>query len=340
MANVLKNFCKNYEILPLKIPILLKFKLSGLYKKLGGNDHNIDMSCSNTKVSLTTKKVIVEEGWAFYTFIEAGSITTATLECSVDGVKNIRILFKFLDSKDVFQKIKYDLLMAELNYIAPEVNNPLPHSEYAGNYCMGAAERGLSELLSDAINFYAVERVTNKRKNKVSFSAQSAIDRGKKFESLGYTESFHKFNEYKIVNRAKDLIYNAKDEAEAITQYTSELYNIIQFTATGQNNLTKIFDDDIKDKELGYHIYYLTVTDGFHTLLLIIDKLSDPCNPKYEIWDQHGKTKSIGLLTDIAEGIRKQTSWTFANSCLNRYKSKKTKYVDSTNTYLWKIKRK
>lgn len=340
MGKVIKDFCKEYDVLPLNTPILLKFKLDGIYKRIGGDDHTVTLICSNRAVSLTTKKVIIEEGWSFKTFIQSSGIGSATLEISVDGVIDARFQFKFSESNDVFKKTKYDLLMDELSYIAPEVNNPSPHSEYAGNYCMGASERGLSELLGDITNFYAVERGTHKRKNKVSFSGKSAIDRGKHFQKLGYTEKNHKFNGYKIVNAKKDLIYNAKDETEATTQYTTVKYDIIEFTATGKNTLTKTFEDDLKDKELGYHIYYFTVTDGFHTLLLIIDKFSDPCNPKYEIWDQHGKSSSYGPLADIAEGIRRQTSWTFANSCLNRYKSKRTKYVDSTDTFLWKIKQK
>jgi len=230
--------------------------------------------------------------------------------------------------------------MSELKYIAPEVNNTPRHDEYAGNYCMASAERGLSELLGDKTNFYAVERVSHDRKNKVSFSGKSAIDRGKHFKSMGYTEKYHHFKGWKIIHAKKDLIYNATDESDANTQFSNVKYDIIDFTKTGKNDLTKLFDNDLKDKEIGYHVYYFTVTDGFHTLLLVIDTFIDPCNPKYEIWDQHGLTSSHGLLTDIAEGIRRQTSWTFANSCLNRYKAGKAQYVDSTDTYLWKIKQK
>jgi hypothetical protein len=340
MASINKLFCKDYEILPLNSPTLLQFKLDGIYVKWGGTDHTITLSCSNRAVSLSTKKVIIEEGWAFKTFIHSSNIGTATLEISVDGTLTKRIIFKFLISKDVFQKSKYDLLLAELKYVAPEVNNPSPHAEYAGNYCMGASERGLSELLGDIINFYAVERVTHKHKNKVSFSGKSAIDRGKRFQILGYTESNHVFKGYKIDHSKKDQIFNATDDADAKAQYDAVIYDIVGFSATGKNELTKIFDNDIKGKEIGFHVYYFTVTDGFHTLLLIIDKFTDPCNPTYEIWDQHGLTSSHGLLADIADGILRQTSWTFANSCLSRYKSGKTKYYDSTDTYLWKIKQK
>lgn len=340
MGNIIKDFCKRYDILPLNTPVLLNFKLDGTYKRIGGDNHTVTLSCSNRSVSLTTKKVIIEEGWSFKTNIQSSAAGNATLEISVDGTINTRILFRFLESKDVFKKDRYDLLMDELKYVAPEVNNSPPHAEYSGNYCMGASERGLSELLGDTTNFYAVERITHKHKNSVGFSGKSAVDRGKRFQSLGYTEKNHHFKGWKIIHAKKDLIYNAKDDSEAETQYSNVKYDIVDFNATGKNTLTTLFDNDINNKEIGYHIYYFTVTDGFHTLLLIIDTLTDPCNPKYEIWDQHGLTSSHGLLADIAEGIRRQTSWTFANSCLNRYKTKKTKYYDSTDTYLWKIKQK
>lgn len=340
MGKVIKDFCKGYNVLPLNTPILLKFKLDSIYKRIGGKDHTVTLFCSNRAVSLSTKKVVIEGGGSFNTFIQSTGIGSATLEISVDGVIDSIFQFRFLESKDVFQTTKYDLLMSELKYIAPEVNNIPPHTEYAGNYSMEASERGLSELLGDTTNFYAVERLSHKRKNKVSFSGKSAIDRGKHFQILGYTEKNHKFNGWKIIHTKKDLIYNAKDESEANTQYNNVKFDIIDFTAIGKNELTKLIDNDLKDKELGYHVYYFTVIEGFHTLLLIIDTLTDPSNAKYEIWDQHGLSSSYGLLSDIADGIRRQTSWTFANLCLNRYKSGKTQDFDSTDTYLWKIKQK
>ncbi|OGU60324.1 MAG: hypothetical protein A2X64_03785 [Ignavibacteria bacterium GWF2_33_9] len=340
MVNIIQKFCKDFEILPINTSVILEFALDGITKWKGGEDHTVILSCSNRAVSLSTKKVIIEEGMSFKTTIQSSKVGTALIEISVDGKTNSKVQIKFSDSKDVFSKIKFDLLMSELKYVAPEVNSVQPHAEYASNYCMAASERGLSELLNDTTNFYAVERVTHKRKNQVSFSGKTAIDRGKQFQRLGYTEIIHHFKGYKVVNSKKDMIYKAKDESDAKTQYSNVKFDIIEFNATGKNVLAKHFENDVINKEIGYHVYYFTVTDGFHTLILIIDKFTDPCNPKYEIWDQHGLTSSYGLLSDIAEGIRRQTSWTFANSCLNRYLTNKTQYVDSTDTYLWKIKEK
>ncbi|RAJ08010.1 hypothetical protein [Arenibacter echinorum] len=340
MANVIIDFCKEYENLPLNTQFLLKFKLDGTYKWIGGTMHVVSLTCSNRSVTLSTKIVMVEDAWAFKTFIQSKSAGPATLEISVDGIVKKKVLFKFHENKDVFNKAKNDLLVSELKYVAPEVNKEPRIAEYSGNYCMAASERGLSELLGDITHFYAVERTTHKRKNKVSFSGKSAVDRGKYFQKKGFTSAYHAFNGYRVNNVNKDLIYNASDDNDAKVQYGIVKYDIIEFNATGKSALTKIFEDDLRNKELGFHIYYFTVTDGFHTLVLIINKFSDPCNPTYEIWDQHGLSSSHGPMTDIAEGIRRQTSWTFANSCLNRYIKKKTQHIDSTTTFLWKIKQK
>lgn len=42
---------------------------------------------------------------------------------------------------------------------------------------MQAAERGLSELLQNAKDFYSVERNTHKHKNRIGFSGLTAVDR-------------------------------------------------------------------------------------------------------------------------------------------------------------------
>ena len=340
MPKVIKDFCSDYDNLPLNTQILLRFKLDGTYQRFGGSMYVVTLTCSNKSITLSTKSVFIEEGWFFLTNIHSPGKGIAVVESSVYGTPSGRFQFNFLDSKDVFTKAKYDLLMSELKYVSTEVNDPNHHSEYNGNYCMGAAERGLSELMGDITNFYAVERTTQKHKNKISFSGKNAISRGKHFQALGLTEAFHEFNSYKINHTKKDLIYKSKDEPDARKNYDAVKYDIIELTKAAKDALTKFFDDDLKNKELGYHIYYFTVTDGFHTLLLIIDKLSNPCKSTYEIWDQHGISSSSGLYTEIAEGIRRQTSWTFANSCLNRYITKKTDKYDSTKTYLWKMKQK
>jgi hypothetical protein len=349
MTTVLKDFCKAYEILPLNTPILLNFKMDGILRFYETKEYTVSLNCSNRSVSLSTKKIIVYEGMKFNTSIQSTTACSVLLEISVDGVINARLSFKFIDSEDVFNKDRYDLMMIELKYVVRQVhpNQPglsdPPRREYrhSSGYCMGTAERGLSELLGDITNFYAVERNnTDDHKNKINFSGLTAKERGRHFQKIGYTASYYNFNEYKIINSKKNQIFNAKDNDDAYEQYKNVEYDIIEFNASGKNKLNEIFERDLKAKELGYHIYYFTVTDGYHTLLLIIDTITDPCNPTYVIWDQDGPSDYNGLLSDIAEGIRRQTSWTFAHSCRLRYEHKKTEHVDYTNTFLWKIKRK
>ncbi len=337
--DVYEEFCKEVKILPINFNQLLTFRLGGVYKQLGGTHHIIKMSCTNRSVTLTTKQVNVEEGWKFLTQISSSAIGSAVLEIEVSGVKKKRINFKFLDSKDVFSKAEADKLINELKYLKTFVDLGSP-AEYAGNYCMQAAERGLSELLSNDKDFYALERTTHKHKNSIGFSGKTAIDRGKVFDKKGFVEKTHTFNKFKIDHKKKDIIYNSTSDADAEANYKKVIYDIVQLDNAGKSAIEKFFEDDLKDKEIGFHVYYFTVTDGFHTLLLIIDKFSDACTPTYEIWDQHGLTSSHGLLSELPEGIRRQTSWTFANTCLNRYKNGTTKYFNSTKLQLWKIKSK
>jgi len=115
-------------------------------------------------------------------------------------------------------------------------------------------------------------------------------------------------------------------------------YSIISFKPGEKTNLQSQIENGIEGR-MGFHVYYFTVTNGFHTLLLVINNY-DKNNATYIIYDQHGPTSSQGGLSDLAEGIRKQTSWTFANTCLNRYEAGKSNSWDATNTYLWKIQRK
>ena len=103
------------------------------------------------------------------------------------------------------------------------------------------------------------------------------------------------------------------------------------------------FVNDIANRK-GFHVYYLSITGGFHTLLLVIDSRNEK-NQTYAIYDQHGPSSSNGKLSEIGEGLRRQTSWTFANTCLNRYSShvlhnnNKHQQWDGLTTTLWKIQR-
>lgn len=340
--NVEIHYCKTLTILPIKVPYLLTFKLGGTYQYVGGTDHTVKLSSSNKNIAtLTTKQVVIEKAWKFLTNIEGLKVGSARITIDVDGTTKQRLDFKFLNNKDVFQKAEHTKIIEELDYIEEFADDHHP-SEYSGNYCMQAAERGLSELLVDTKNFYSVHRDTHKQKNNIGFSGKTAYDRGNLFVKRGFVESTHVFNhsDFTIDHKQKDQIYNSASEDKANENYKDLKYTIIGLTATKKAKLEGFFTADLKGKEIGYHVYYFTVTDGFHTLILIINTFDDPCNPTYQIWDQHGLSSSKGKLTDIADGIRRQTSWTFANTCLNRYKSGKTSQWNSTKAKFWKIKSK
>lgn len=330
--------CPKNNILPIKTKVILRLKVEGESVMDLGGGYNIEISCTNKNVKLTTNKFNAEKGWILLTNVESTSTGEITLEVIVDNVKKNTIKLSFLNSKDVFQQDYRDALDVELKYIKPFADFKLP-PEYDENYCMQAAERGLSELLKNTVNFYSVNRGAHTHKNNIGFSGKTVYDRGATFQKNGFVEKIHTFNKYKVNESKRELINKSKNNSEADNNYKKVSYDIIELSDSNKNNLYNLFENDIKNKEIGYHIYYFTVTNGFHTLLLIINNI-DACNPSYEMWDQHGLTFSNGKLKDIGEGLRKQTSWTFANTCLNRYYAGTTQYFDSTETKLWKIKRK
>ena len=95
----------------------------------------------------------------------------------------------------------------------------------------------------------------------------------------------------------------------------------------------------IDGKEPGFHIYYQSIVDGFHTQVLLIDN-SDRENPKYEIWEDFGLSSSADILDEIIKGIERQTSAMFNSSILFRYKKETTDKWDAQTYKIWKIKAK
>ncbi len=247
----------------------------------------------------------------------------------------VQIVFYVYD-RDVFSLKEITRLIDENEFLIPFAD-AATHPEYDENYCMQAAERGLSELLLDNSNFYSVDRVNHKHKNSIGFSGLNAIDRGEKFHSLGFVKNKISFNKYKINHGVRKTI---KDKLT----YKSAITSILSFKPGAEKELNDNIINIVGERK-GFHVFYLTVTEGFHTLLLVIE-YTDKKSSKYTIYDQHGITSSRGNLNTVADGILRQSKWTFANTCLNRYTShtlnnndKHLKW-DGTNTFLWKIQRK
>lgn len=239
--------------------------------------------------------------------------------------------------QDVFMKDEVKRLTDEIDYIKPRADSKLA-PEYDENYCMQAAERGVSELLKNTNDFYAIERGTHKHKNRIGFSGLTAIDRGNKIKANGFVIKSWEYNGYTINQSKRKQINDSKSKSEAETNYGNVMYNIISLSQQEKTNFLNNFLQDIKNKQ-GFHVYYFCITGGFHTLLLIINN-SNPCDASYAIYDQHGESTSKGKLENIGDGFARQTSWTFANTCLNRYIAGTTLHWDSTITLLWKIQRK
>ncbi|MCU0434095.1 MAG: hypothetical protein MUC87_11620 [Bacteroidia bacterium] len=333
--------CGKLKNLPVNTQVLLRFTVEGKSEQsLFESDYDVTFSCSNKNVTLTTKSVEVEKGWTILTNIISKKEGNASIEIKVDGVWKNTVNLNFLSSKDIFTEGDIIRQINEFKYIKKLCDTkPPPHKEYDENYCMQAAERGLSELLNDTVNFYSVYRKTHKHKNNIGFAGKTAYDRGDFFEKKGFVESIITFDSYTINHNEKKAIFESKNATQAEQNYAKYIYSIISLTKADEKKLQDLILDEIKEKETGFHVFYFTVTGGFHTLTLIIDNLF-PCDPSYQIWDQHGLSSSHGKLDELAMGIATQTSWTFANTCLNRYKSGNTKYYDSTETKLWKIRRK
>jgi len=100
--------------------------------------------------------------------------------------------------------------------------------------------------------------------------------------------------------------------------------------------LLQYFTNNIDGKR-GYHVFYFSVSDDFHTLLLVIDN-SIIGAEKYAIYDQHGMTSSFGPLNQIEAGFARQTSWTFLNFYGNN--GFVPNFYGGVTTRIWKIKRK
>ena len=275
----------------------------------------------------------------------------ATIQFQANGQdvgNKIKLTTKINSAKDVFDYASCKRIIDELTYVKPfaDANSP---AHYGGNYCMQAAERGLSELLNNSKDFYSVERDTHKPKNSIGFSNLKAEDRAKVFNNKGFVQSSLSFisKSYRVNETVRKEMNDSIDIQAAESVFYKKQQEFVQLSDNKKKEFYQKILKNINDK-IGYHVYYVSVTGGFHTLLLLID-YRFPCEATYAFWDQHGLTSSVGNLQDIGEGFRKQTSWTLANSCLNRYKEdidvhggiiKKREHFDSMESKIWKIKRK
>ena len=323
---------KDKSIIPLKV--IQGYNADGWLQDKEGI---VEFICSNAQVTINPTKIKVSHkdeinieithtlsrGESFVIDIK-GKDNPDDVFVSPTVVKSGKLKVSIVEN-DVFLRTEYDKMLHEINYIVPFVNAESP-SEYIGNYCMSAAERALSKLLSNTSDFYSVDR-SHKRLNKIGFSGKGAKDRGKVFKRSGFTESDFIFDQYQINHALRKQTKNIND-------YHANKYSII--TLAKGSSLFTYLSNSIRNK-MGYHVYYISVSNDFHTLILLIDN-SEPCKKKYVIYDQHGDSSSQGNFSDIEAGFARQTSWTF----LNQYRNSgyKPDLYSKVTTRLWKIQRK
>jgi hypothetical protein len=227
----------------------------------------------------------------------------------------------------VFAEFEANELIREIEYIAPfaDPHAPTQLPEYVHDYCMAAAERGLSRLLFNTTYFYAVDRAHNKL-NNISFAGKNANDRGRTFASLGFVSDTFVFEDYQV---HKDIMQQVHD----LAGYQAHGYDAV--TLAPGSDLLQFLQKTIANKP-GFHVYYLSISDAFHTMLLVIDN-RDPANELYTMYDQHGISTSAGRFEEIESGFARQTSWTVMNSYMNKHYDI-TMYTNP-RTRLWKIQR-
>lgn len=226
---------------------------------------------------------------------------------------------------DVFSKADADRLTEEMEFIAP-FNDAGRPAEYAISYCMHAAERGISRLLENKVDFYSVDR-THKRENEIALAGERAGLRGDYFMKSGFVKTKIESDDF-IVDMK--IVTATKTEAD----YKANCYYAVSLPPG--TILARKLRETFEVKP-GFHVYYLSVSDDYHTLVLIINN-HDLSRKRYEIYDQDGLTSSHGPLLDLESGLERQTSWSF----LHFYKEKgfSPKKICSTKIRLWKIQRK
>lgn len=249
------------------------------------------------------------------------------------GKLYLKVLERDVFLTDDIQRAKdeFTLVASYVNIDPDEKTGKL--KEYLPNYCMQGAERALGKMLHTTKDFYCLDEDHN-HLNNVSFAGKggargkTANDRGLDFTRMGYTGDFLKFNGYKV---NFNELYKIVDDVE---QYQKVKYKVVTIADARALNT---FIHTTALTRLGYHVYYLTLTNAYHTLLLFIDN-TRPAQPTYEIWDdQSPLTSARGPVSQLGQGMAGQTSWTFAHEFKRRHQRGQ---YGQTVSRLWKIHRK
>lgn len=324
----------------IKTDVLLEFKLSGGAGFFNDTEFKVTLSSTNTSLKISTKSWTGENDYKLLTKISLDKPGKATIKVAIDGIQKLSVEFEFIKSKDVFTTAEAQRLKDEFLYMSSFVNAHSPE-EYSGNYCLNGADRALGKLLNNTSDFYVVEHGTHKVKNSISFVEGNTYSRATQLSSKGFIHSSYAINSdyWKIDYDKKDKLY-AQPNYVSAQKYAGPIqYDMAWVNPIHGENFRKYLVAQIDKKEPGFHVYYLSIVDGFHTQVLVIDN-SDRKYPKYEIWEDYGLSSSSGSLDNIVKGINRQNSVYFTSSLLYRYRENKKGTWDKQTVKIWKIKSK
>jgi len=331
-----------------RIPLLVKMG----YDPVGFQDGDgiLEFKCSNSSVKLKfidNDDTDYDEGEDKYNLKDAEygdefvlEINASTLARSTkfsisvyasddgDGVsktsnrKEICGKFNFkVVEKDVFLKEEVDKLEEMIKTIAVKINKSPNTGEYrkTRNYCVFATDRYIGALLNNNKDFYTYNDSTEKVTNFESLL--SGTFRAGNLKKNGYISDYVIYKDNELLKPISANIQKVKDDVT---------YDALSI----KKGLLMGFISKSINNKIGFHIFYTTYSDDFHVQTLIIDN-TNPCNATYRIVDQHGETSSNGKLSDIENGFKDQSSWTYVNFYLNSNKQTLTKTISS----IWKIQR-
>lgn len=327
-------------IFSIKTDILLKFQLTGETGFFNDTEYKVTLSSSNSNLQISTKSWTGENDYKLYTTVSLDKPGKVSIYISIDGIKKHTFEIEFIKSKDVFTTVEINNLKDEFLYMSNFVDDHIPN-EYSGNYCMQGADRALGKLLNNTSDFYVVERKTHKIVNSISFNNLNTYSRAKQYNSKGYI-----YTEYEIDNKFWNIDHEKRKKINGSVDYSAAQtyaktiqYDLVWVDEAKGKSTLALLKKLIDEKEPSWHVFYLSIVDGFHTQILLIDN-TDRDIPKYEIWEDHGLSSSSGSLNDLIDGLNRQTSSMFTVSCLFRYQNGTTDKWDSQTLKVWKIKSK
>ncbi|MDI9309513.1 MAG: hypothetical protein QM535_04810 [Limnohabitans sp.] len=251
-----------------------------------------------------------------YASDDGDGLGTTSKRKAISGKFNVKVV-----ENDVFLREDVERLERMIKLISTNINSKPNTGEYRvnRNYCVFATDRYIGALLNNKKDFYTYDDEQEKVSNFESLL--SGTIRAENIRKKGYIFDYVLYKDNELL---KPIYENIKKIDNDITYDALSINKGLLISYFNKNTLKKI----------GFHVFYTTYSDNFHVQTLIIDN-TNPVKPKYKIVDQHGETTSNGMFSEIEEGFKNQSSWTYVNFYLNHEKKTLTKTISS----LWKIQR-